>query len=146
MILAIDFDGTCVKHKFPEIGEEIGATPILKQIVENGHSLILFTMRADNKDKRPVLTEAVNWFKERGIPLFGINENPQQKSWTESPKPYAHYYVDDTALGCPVKRDRVDERPYVDWNRLLLPLASAGFITPDQCLNFLQKDNERTLS
>ena len=33
MILAIDFDGTCVKHKFPEIGEEIGATPILKQIV-----------------------------------------------------------------------------------------------------------------
>lgn len=34
MIIGIDFDGTCVKHAFPKIGEEIGAAPVLKELVE----------------------------------------------------------------------------------------------------------------
>jgi hypothetical protein len=31
------------------------------------------------------LTDAVSWFKENGIELYGINENPLQPSWTKSP-------------------------------------------------------------
>ena len=61
MILNIDFDGTVVTHAFPEIGDDIGAVPVLKALVENGHQLILFTMRSDNKDGN-YLTQAVNWF------------------------------------------------------------------------------------
>jgi len=50
MITGIDFDGTCVTHKFPKIGKEIGAVPVLKKLVEQGHRLILFTMRSDMSD------------------------------------------------------------------------------------------------
>ena len=45
MIIGIDFDGTCVKHAFPAIGDDIGAVPVLKELVDKGHKLILFTMR-----------------------------------------------------------------------------------------------------
>ena len=37
MILAVDFDGTCVTHEFPEVGRDIGAVPVLKELVEKGH-------------------------------------------------------------------------------------------------------------
>ena len=37
MIIGIDFDGTCVKHAFPSIGDDIGAVPVLKELVDNGH-------------------------------------------------------------------------------------------------------------
>jgi len=45
MIIAIDFDGTCVTHAYPKIGKDIGAVPVLKQLVQYGHQLILWTMR-----------------------------------------------------------------------------------------------------
>ena len=44
--ICIDFDGTCVSHEFPEVGYDIGAAPVLKELVSNGHRLILFTMRS----------------------------------------------------------------------------------------------------
>ena len=59
-------------------------------------------------------TDAVNWFKKNDIPLYGINENPDQSSWTTSPKPYCHMYIDDAALGCPLIQE-LNQRPYVDW-------------------------------
>lgn len=110
MIIAIDFDGTCVTHEYPKIGKDIGAVPILKKLVEKGHKLILFTMRSGK-----LLDEAVKWFEENDIELYGVNENPTQKEWTNSPKAYAQLYIDDAALGCPIKRDKNGSRAYVDW-------------------------------
>lgn len=49
MNILIDFDGTCVTHNHPTIGEEIGAVPVLKALVAKGHNLILFTMRGSGK-------------------------------------------------------------------------------------------------
>jgi hypothetical protein len=49
-IIGIDFDGTVVTHDFPKIGKDIGAVPVLRKLVDNGHKLILFTMRSDIKD------------------------------------------------------------------------------------------------
>ena len=109
MYICVDFDGTCVVHFYPEIGDDIGAVPVLKELTNEGHQLILFTMRSNK-----ALQEAVDWFKENDIPLFGINRNPTQDSWTESPKAYGHIYIDDTALGCPLIYPN-GERPYVDW-------------------------------
>lgn len=62
-----------------------------------------------------------DWFKENGIPLWGINENPKQKEWTSSPKIFANIYIDDAALGIPLKLDEDGHvsRPYVDWERVL---------------------------
>ena len=46
MKIGIDFDGTCVTHEYPKIGKDIGAVPVLKELVEKGHKLILNTMRS----------------------------------------------------------------------------------------------------
>lgn len=127
MVIAVDFDGTCVTHEYPIVGKNIGAAPVLRKIVENGHQLILWTMRCDF-GKLPIigaeneiedgnfLQQAVNWFKENDIELYGIQENPTQKQWTNSKKCYAQMYIDDAALGCPLKYDKsISNRPFVDW-------------------------------
>jgi predicted mannosyl-3-phosphoglycerate phosphatase (HAD superfamily) len=46
MIIAVDFDGTCVTHEYPRIGRDIGAAPVLKRLTDAGHKLILWTMRS----------------------------------------------------------------------------------------------------
>jgi hypothetical protein len=128
MIIGIDFDGTCVTHEFPRIGKDIGAVPILKKLIRNRHNLILFTMRSDKGEDKN-LASAVNWFRERGIPLWGINENPEQHRWTASPKPYCHVYIDDVALGCPLFYDAaISKRPYVDWMKVKELLSHKGLI------------------
>lgn len=125
MIIAIDFDGTCVTHEFPAIGKDIGAVPVLKELVANGHRLILWTMRSDVEQPRSdnpdihtqggqYLTDAVNWFKENDIPLWGIQSNPEQHTWTHSPKAYAQLYIDDAALGCPLLVD-ASMQNHVNW-------------------------------
>ena len=122
----IDFDGTVVTHDFPRVGKDIGSQKVLKKLVEKGHQLILFTMRDDTPDSmdeyyqiKPgnrYLTDAINWFKDNNIPLYGIQSNPTQLQWTTSPKSYAELLIDDTALGCPLKLDlSISNRPFVDW-------------------------------
>lgn len=111
-VVAIDFDGTCVAHKYPEIGKSIGAEPVLKSLVDRGARLILWTMRSGTP-----LACAVEWFRDRGIPLWSINYNPDQFSFSFSPKAYAHLYIDDGALGIPLIKDNECTRPYVDWEK-----------------------------
>ena len=114
MIINIDFDGTATTHDYPLIGKDIGAQKVLKKLTDNGHQLILFTMRSGKE-----LTDAINWFKQNNIPLYGIQTNPTQKNWTTSPKSYAELMIDDSALGCPLKVDlTLSIRPFVDWGRV----------------------------
>ena len=148
MIIAIDFDGTCVTHEFPKVGKDIGAAPVLKELIENGHQLILFTMRSDvvnptgegnelHLESGNYLTDAVNWFKENEIPLYGIQSNPTQHTWTTSPKAYAQLYIDDAALGCPLLHGEFADngekylrylRPHVDWFEVKDYLLANGII------------------
>ena len=124
MYIAIDFDGTCVTHDYPRIGKDIHAVNVLKRLVANGHKLILNTMRSGKE-----LDEAVNWFKEHNIELFGVNENPTQKSWTASPKVYAHMYIDDAAFGCPLLTvPELSDRPFVNWPWIELKLTQMEII------------------
>ena len=129
MVLNLDFDGTVVKHEFPNIGGDIGAIPVLKR-------LILFTMRSGE-----TLDAAVKWFADNGIPLFGIQKNPTQGTWTSSPKSYAELMIDDSALGCPLLYDvqMVDGenlkrigRPYVNWERVAEILEEKGIIREEE--------------
>jgi len=131
MTINIDFDGTVTTHAFPKVGKSIGAQFVLKRLVANGHKLILFTMRSDKNGTMSTadpgiiaipgqyLTDAINWFKENHIPLHGIQSNPDQKTWTDSPKSYADLMIDDSALGCPLKYDsKLSSRPFVDWGKV----------------------------
>ena len=125
MTIGIDFDGTCVTHAYPVIGKDIGSVPILKLLVENGHKLILFTMR----DKQE-LDDAVNWFKVNGIKLYARQYNPTQVHWTTSNKCYANLYIDDAALGCPLKFDiDLSDRPFCDWLKIEQMLKVQGLIS-----------------
>lgn len=108
---AVDFDGTVITHEYPRIGKDIGAVPVLKALVEQGHSLITNTMRSGKS-----LDEAIKWFYDNGIELYGIQNNPTQGDWTTSPKIYADIYIDDAALGAPLKFDsEISSRPFIDW-------------------------------
>lgn len=139
MTIAVDFDGTCVTHSFPELGKDIGAVPVLKELINKGHQLILWTMRCDGQVEQQFgnykmhggdfLTQAVNWFEENDIPLFGIQRNPVQDTWTTSPKAYAQLYIDDAALGCPLKfKPEFDSRPFVDWVEVEKLLIQQGIL------------------
>lgn len=127
MIIAVDFDGTCVTHDYPNIGKDIGAITVLKKLTENGHRLMLWTMRSGE-----TLTDAVKWFSDNEIPLWGVNQNPEQHTWTNSQKQYAQIYIDDAALGAPLidcenhddfnyiqaKGLPFSERPYINWTQV----------------------------
>ncbi len=111
MIAAIDFDGTLAEHMYPQIGPEVeGAFEWLLKLQAAGVDLMLWTMRSGQ-----TLDEAVRWCADRGVTFWGVNENPGQRSWTDSPKQYAHIYIDDAAAGCPLIAES-GQRPVVDWH------------------------------
>jgi hypothetical protein len=110
LIIGVDFDGTCVTHEFPKMGREIGAPPVLHELVAAKCRLILWTVRYGQ-----TLEEAVQWFQGHQIPLWGINERPDQKEFSLSPKICVDHLIDDSALGMPLKQGLPGERPYVDW-------------------------------
>ncbi len=122
-IIAIDFDGTVVTHAYPKVGEDAGAVPVLKDLLAHGCRLILYTMRSG-----ALLEDAENWFKEREIPLWAVNSNPKQGSWTSSPKVHADLYIDDSALGCPICFPLGESRPVADWEGIRKRLVEEGFL------------------
>ena len=123
MILAVDFDGTCVTHEYPNVGREIGANYVLPLLAQRGVKIIIYSMRSGKE-----MSDAVQWFKNNNIQLFGINENPEQKSWTSSVKPYAHIYIDDAAFGCPLVKNHYATRPFVNWVSIAYDFAKLGSI------------------
>ena len=130
MDIIVNFDGTCVIHKYPECGSDIkGAANVLRELVKNGNRLILWTMRPNRDNK---LTEAINWFRERDILLYGIQTHPEQNSWTDSPKAHGHLIIDDTSLGMPLKiNTAISKKPFVDWHKVGELLIKRGAIKED---------------
>lgn len=116
MYICVDFDGTIVDHRFPDIGAPVpGAIDWLKKLQKAGGLIILFTMRSDGRKYGNVLSAAADYVEKNGVKLFGINENPDQAEWTSSPKAYGHLYIDDSAAGCPLIHPEGFYRPCVDW-------------------------------
>lgn len=110
--IGLDFDGTLVEHCYPKIGPAVPyALEWLRRLQAEGAQFILHTMR-DAKE----LADACEYLQDRGINLFGANRNPTQKAWTDSPKPYCHVYVDDSAIGIPLIPATQSDRRMVDWS------------------------------
>lgn len=125
-VIAIDFDGSCVACAYPCVGKDIGAVPILRELVEKGHKLILYTLR-DGKD----LEKAINWLDKNNIKLHSVQRNPLQtemryeSNWRfNSPKCAFDFCIDDRNIGTPLIYPGVDtwslfkEEPYIDWVRM----------------------------
>ena len=124
LYIGIDFDGTVVTHKYPNIGEPVElAIDVLDDLQSAGHKLILYTMRSGER-----LVEAVEYLEENGIKLYAVNDNPTQKYWTQSPKIFCNMYIDDAALGCPLDEDITGARPIVDWYGVETLLKERGVL------------------
>lgn len=136
LILGVDFDGTVVTHKFPEVGQDApNAAEVLKEFQDMGFIICLNTMRSDKNCYDPVggklvpsgmgkkmglstvLEDAIDWFDRNGIKLSGVNTSPGQKLWTDSPKVYASHYIDDAAVGTPMITLSNGEK-CVDWLKI----------------------------
>ena len=75
------------------------------------------------------LQDAVTWFQNNAIPLYGVNKNPTQESWTQSPKCYADLYIDDAALGTPlIYSGHSKDFPNVDWEKVRDLLVEMGLV------------------
>jgi hydroxymethylpyrimidine pyrophosphatase-like HAD family hydrolase len=124
LFIGIDFDGTMVEHKYPEIGKPLeGAVETVKRLVDAGHRIILYTMRSEER-----LVQAVEYMEENGIELYAVNDNPTQKHWTKSPKIFCNLYIDDAALGTPLIFYK-NGRAHVDWAEVEEMLEERGYFT-----------------
>lgn len=116
MKICVDFDGTIVDHRFPDIGPVVpGALPWMRRWNELGAQIILYTMRSDRPDGT-YLKDAIDLLDKSDVKLYGANSSPGQENWTSSPKIYAPVYVDDAAFGCPLIQINGFKRPCVDWS------------------------------
>lgn len=98
MIIAVDFDGTIVRHRYPKIGEELPfATETLRMLIREGHRLILWTVREGE-----LLDEAIEWCRDRGVEFYAINRDFPEEDATGSGfsrKLKADLFIDDRSFG-----------------------------------------------
>lgn len=98
MIIAVDFDGTIVEHKYPEIGKELPfATYTLRKLIDDKHRLILWTVRRGKE-----LEEAVQWCKEHGVEFYAVNKSYPEEEVGEAglySKVNADMFIDDLNIG-----------------------------------------------
>jgi len=97
MILAIDFDGTIVEHRFPDIGRiRPFAFETLKALQAKQHRLILWTHRSGKE-----LDAAITFCRNHGLDFYAVNKNYPEEKWDEndSRKILADIYIDDRNLG-----------------------------------------------
>ena len=98
--IAVDFDGTIVEHRYPEIGEERPfATDTLKMLIKDRHKLILWTVREGK-----LLDDAIEWCRQRGVEFYAVNRDyPEEKRennqhWSRKLNSI-DYWIDDRNIG-----------------------------------------------
>ena len=98
MTIAIDFDGTIVEHRYPEIGPEIPfAIDTLKMLINDRHRLILWSVR-----EGVLLEEAVEYCRKRGVEFYSVNKDYPEEKTTDrnfSRKLKVDLFIDDRNLG-----------------------------------------------
>ena len=97
LVIAVDFDGTIVEHKFPKIGKEmLFAFATLKQLQKKGHKLILWTFRDG-----VLLEEAVEYCRQNGVEFYAVNKSYPEEVYdlSISRKINADIFIDDRNVG-----------------------------------------------
>jgi hypothetical protein len=97
MLIAVDFDGTIVEHRFPAIGKEIPfATDTLRRLINEHHRLVLWTVRSGK-----LLDEALEWCRERGVEFYAVNANNPDEEYdgTQARKIKVDLVIDDRNIG-----------------------------------------------
>lgn len=98
--IAIDFDGTIVEHRYPDIGEERPfAIDTLKMLINDRHKLILWSVREGQ-----LLDDAINWCRERGVEFYAVNRDYPEETTDNNPHfsrklNSIDYFIDDRNIG-----------------------------------------------
>lgn len=109
-IMAVDFDGTLVRDKFPEIGaERENFCRVIRILQKMGVKSILWTSRTGS-----ALQEAVEWCEDHDLHFDAINKNlPEviELTGTDTRKVYANVYFDDRnrSISDTLMNSRVEE-------------------------------------
>lgn len=94
MKIAVDFDGTLVEHKYPEIGaKKLFAFETLRELQKRGDQLILWTYRSGKE-----LEDAIAFCRKNGIEFYAINRNYPEEEFVDgemSRKIDADIFIDD---------------------------------------------------
>lgn len=128
-VICVDFDNTICLDEWPYVGPVIeDGIKVLKELVRNGHKLILYTQRSMcypiccqelkqylkdypdkqyitplgfSQDKVDILINAVKIFEDNNIDLWDINCNSRWERLTgdDSRKVFADYFIDDHNVG-----------------------------------------------
>ena len=132
-VIAVDFDNTVCLDEWPEVGSLFeDAIKVLKELVNNGHYLILYTQRSKkypiccpelqqfikdyperefisdlgfSHNEADILTDACKVFVDNNIKLWDINRNWgwEQTTGDDSRKLFADYFIDDHNVGMQYK-------------------------------------------
>ena len=98
MIIAVDFDGTIVEHRYPDIGKEkMFAFETLRALQRKRHQLILWTFRVGKE-----LDAAVEYCRENGVEFYAVNRSYPEEIFDEttmSRKIQADIFIDDRNIG-----------------------------------------------
>lgn len=95
LIFAIDFDGTIVEDKFPEIGRlKFSSIYVMKRLQAADHKVILWTCRT-NTAYRDYLVEACVFLNHNAFKPDAINHNIDRMEPFGQPKVIADFYLDD---------------------------------------------------
>lgn len=117
MIIAVDFDGTIVEHRYPKIGKEKPfAIATLKKLQAERNLLILWTVREGS-----LLDDAVEYCRNRGLEFYAVNANHPDESQPTNPsspcrKVRADLYIDDCNMGGLADWGAIYEMVHNGWN------------------------------
>lgn len=118
MNIAIDFDGTIVEHRYPQIGRTmLFAFETIKELQKRKHNLILWTYRNGKE-----LDEAVEFCRINGVEFYAVNRNYPEEQFdpaTTSRKIIADIYIDDRNVG-----------GFPGWSKIWEILSQEGIIDP----------------
>jgi hydroxymethylpyrimidine pyrophosphatase-like HAD family hydrolase len=127
MKIAVDFDGTIVEHRYPEIGKPmLFAFETLRELQKQQHDLILWTYRAGKE-----LDDAVAYCEQNGIVFYAVNKNFPEEEFDEetiSRKINAEVYIDDRNVG-----------GFLGWSKIWEMLNQGGLLDQQEELKFVKE-------
>jgi hydroxymethylpyrimidine pyrophosphatase-like HAD family hydrolase len=112
-IIAVDFDGTIVEDRYPNIGKPMMfAFETLKMLQKDGHRLILWTYREGKE-----LQDAVDLCRKEGVEFYAVNNNFPEEIYDPSipRKLKADIFIDDRNIG-----------GFLGWGKIYQLLQSQG--------------------
>lgn len=119
MLVFLDFDGTVVEHQYPAIGAyNDGCFEVVSALQNAGHEIVLNTYRIELEETSfHDAIDFLNSSKTISKVLKRTTKKINPQAWDlEKAKETGVLYLDDIALGIPLKNAVHSNTQMVDWS------------------------------